>query len=115
MQENGSVSLTTEGVLKWSSSSLTSGPGSKWPIAIRLSSDCHSANVLHETAGSGRLRLRIVRPVNEGQELLAWFSHSLLPLVGIPFLTPFNIQGKPILIVYDINHKFEIVLYLVEK
>ncbi|KAG5862351.1 hypothetical protein JTB14_014398 [Gonioctena quinquepunctata] len=79
-----------------------------WVRALRLSDDCHSYNVqlkLHPAYQRPRpnsarscqlpkLILQAVRPIEQGQELLLWFSEDILAMLQIVFLTPANIQGQ---------------------
>jgi len=60
---------------------------------IKLSEDIYSFNALFELQ-SGQLRIRLVRDVAREDEIVAWFGEELVLLMGIPFLTPLNIQGK---------------------
>lgn len=60
---------------------------------IKLSEDIYSFNALFELHG-GLLRIRLVRDVAREDEIVAWFGEELVLLMGIPFLTPLNIQGK---------------------
>lgn len=60
---------------------------------IKLSEDIYSFNALFELHG-GLLRIRLVRDVARDDEIVAWFGEELVLLMGIPFLTPLNIQGK---------------------
>lgn len=60
---------------------------------IKLSEDIYSFNALFELH-AGLLRIRLVRDVAREDEIVAWFGEELVLLMGIPFLTPLNIQGK---------------------
>lgn len=60
---------------------------------IKLSEDIYSFNALFELH-AGQLRIRLVRDVGREDEIVAWFGEELVLLMGIPFLTPLNIQGK---------------------
>ncbi|XP_017860582.1 PREDICTED: sal-like protein 4 [Drosophila arizonae] len=60
---------------------------------IKLSEDIYSFNALFELH-AGQLRIRLVRDVGREDEIVAWFGEELVLLMGIPFLTPLNIQGN---------------------
>ncbi|EDW68491.1 sal-like protein 4 [Drosophila virilis] len=60
---------------------------------IKLSEDIYSFNALFELH-AGQLRIRLVRDVAREDEIVAWFGEELVLLMGIPFLTPLNIQGN---------------------
>ncbi|XP_017840150.1 zinc finger protein ZFMSA12A [Drosophila busckii] len=60
---------------------------------IKLSEDIYSFNALFELH-AGQLRVRLVRDVARDDEIVAWFGEELVLLMGIPFLTPLNIQGN---------------------
>ncbi|EDW33410.1 GL15563 [Drosophila persimilis] len=60
---------------------------------IKLSEDVYSFNAIFELHG-GQVRLRLVRDVAREDEIVAWFGEELVLLMGIPFLTPLNIQGN---------------------
>ncbi|XP_030385772.1 sal-like protein 1 [Scaptodrosophila lebanonensis] len=59
---------------------------------LKLSEDIYSFNALFELH-AGQVRVRIVRDVARDEEIVAWFGEELVLLMGIPFLTPLNIQG----------------------
>jgi len=60
---------------------------------IKLSEDVYSFNAIFELQG-GQVRVRLVRDVAREDEIVAWFGEELVLLMGIPFLTPLNIQGR---------------------
>jgi len=60
---------------------------------IKLSEDVYSFNAIFELHG-GQVRVRLVRDVAREDEIVAWFGEELVLLMGIPFLTPLNIQGN---------------------
>ncbi|KAH8314892.1 hypothetical protein KR074_007442 [Drosophila pseudoananassae] len=60
---------------------------------IKLSEDVYSFNAIFELHG-GQVRVRLVRDVARDDEIVAWFGEELVLLMGIPFLTPLNIQGN---------------------
>ncbi|XP_034658667.1 sal-like protein 4 [Drosophila subobscura] len=60
---------------------------------IKLSEDVYSFNAIFELLG-GQVRVRLVRDVAREDEIVAWFGEELVLLMGIPFLTPLNIQGN---------------------
>lgn len=68
-----------------------------WMRQLRLSMDVHSNNVTVEMVSyelRKSLRVRVLRPIEAGEELLLWFSEEIVALMGIPFLTPANIRGE---------------------
>ncbi|XP_033159151.1 Krueppel-like factor 7 [Drosophila mauritiana] len=60
---------------------------------IKLSEDVYSFNAIFELH-CGQVRVRLVRDVAREDEIVAWFGEELVLLMGIPFLTPLNIQGN---------------------
>jgi hypothetical protein len=76
-----------------------------WVKSVQLAKDIHSFNVILEKVDSNKLVLRTVKCIKEGGELIMWFSENLQAVIGIPFLTPTNIQGKQKEIVYYQNFK----------
>ncbi|XP_017071030.1 zinc finger protein 672 [Drosophila eugracilis] len=60
---------------------------------IKLSEDVYSFNAIFELHG-GQVRVRLVSDVAREDEIVAWFGEELVLLMGIPFLTPLNIQGN---------------------
>ncbi|XP_016955363.1 zinc finger protein 672 [Drosophila biarmipes] len=60
---------------------------------IKLSEDVYSFNAIFELQG-GQVRVRLVRDIARDDEIVAWFGEELVLLMGIPFLTPLNIQGN---------------------
>lgn len=82
--------VTTSGMLQ----SERNIPDHEWIRSIKLSNDTHSNNAILETTDHKQLRVRIIRNVQPGEEILLWFSEEILALMYIPFLTPANIRGK---------------------
>lgn len=74
----------------------------EWIAHARLADDVQSNNavveICRQQTGEDRksceLRLRVLRDLVVGEELMLWFSEELLVLLGIPFLTPANIRGE---------------------
>jgi hypothetical protein len=64
-----------------------------WIRNIRVADDIPGANVLLEI-NEDTIELKTVKTVNSTDELLLWFSEEILSFMGIPFLTPANIQGE---------------------
>ena len=64
-----------------------------WIKNVRVADDIPGANVLLEMY-EDRVELKTVKTVNASDELLMWFSEEILSFMGIPFLTPANIQGE---------------------
>lgn len=68
-----------------------------WIRKLRLAMDVHSNNTILEVSTGDKdgkeLRLRVLRNIEAGEELLLWFSEEILALMYIPFLTPANIRG----------------------
>lgn len=75
---------------------------------IKLSEDIYSFNALFELH-AGQLRIRLVRDVARDDEIVAWFAEELVLLMGIPFLTPLNIQGKHK--ISELNRKVSVELF----
>ena len=74
----------------------TAGVGLDWMTYIRPASDRHEQNVevvFGHHAGGGGLRLRTIRVVKPGDELLIWYGDQLALDLGVPVLTPANIRG----------------------
>lgn len=65
-----------------------------WVKAINIAHDTYSHNALLEIGTDRKLRLKIVKNVVADDEVLLWFSEEILAVMGVPFLTPANIQGK---------------------
>lgn len=64
-----------------------------WIKNIRVADDIPGANVLLDMTDD-KIALRTVKTISTSDELLLWFSEEILGLMGIPFLTPANIQGN---------------------
>lgn len=64
-----------------------------WIKNIRVADDIPGANVLLEMH-EDIIELKVIKTVNSSDELLLWFSEEILSFMGIPFLTPGNIQGE---------------------
>lgn len=65
-----------------------------WVKLINIAHDTYSQNALLEICGDRKLRLKIVKNIVAGDEVLLWFSEEILAVMGVPFLTPANIQGN---------------------
>lgn len=65
-----------------------------WLKSMNIAHDTYSNNALLEVSGDRKLRLKIVKNVAAGEELLLWYSEEILAVMAVPFLTPANIQGK---------------------
>lgn len=91
--ENGKVMLVidSEGYLKVNSEA---NKRHFWVKSMNIADDTYSNNALLEISGDRKLRLKILRNVAAGDEVLLWFSEEILAVMGVPFLTPANIQGK---------------------
>lgn len=64
-----------------------------WIKNIRIADDIPGANVLlHLT--DDKIEVKTIKTIGTGDDLLLWFSEEILSVIGIPFLTPANIQGK---------------------
>jgi hypothetical protein len=86
------VGVSEEGKLR------AAGCGRRWVLHTRLADDCHSYNVMLQTSGaSNTVTLHVVRSISSGEELQLWFSEQVLATLGVPFLTPLNIQGNSVL------------------
>lgn len=86
------ISISTKGYLQCYENRKL--PDSIWIKQMRLSNDVHSNNCLLELTPEKMLRLRTLCNVNDGNELVLWFSEDILALMFIPFLTPANIRGE---------------------
>lgn len=64
-----------------------------WLRNIRVADDIPGANVLLEMTDE-KVELKAIKVIKSSDELLLWFSEEILNVMGIPFLTPANIQGK---------------------
>lgn len=64
-----------------------------WIKSARVADDIPGANVLLDMADD-KIALRAVKTIGTSDELLLWFSEEILGFMGIPFLTPANIQGN---------------------
>lgn len=61
---------------------------------IKLADDCHSFNAILQSGRSVRtMKMSTTQTVAKGDKLLLWFTPELLTTMGVPFLTPVNIQG----------------------
>lgn len=65
-----------------------------WVKSINIAHDTYSNNALLEINDDRKLRLKIVKNIAADNEVLLWFSEEILAVMGVPFLTPANIQGK---------------------
>lgn len=63
-----------------------------WIKNIRVADDIPGANVLLHLIDD-KIELKAIKSISSGDELLLWYSEEILSLMGIPFLTPQNIQG----------------------
>lgn len=64
-----------------------------WIKNIRVADDIPGANVLLDLVDE-KIELKSLKSINSNDELLLWFSEEILSFMGIPFLTPANIQGE---------------------
>lgn len=64
-----------------------------WIKSIRVADDIPGANVLLDLIDD-KVELKSIKSIKANDELLLWFSEETLNLMGIPFLTPANIQGE---------------------
>ena len=85
-----SVSMQSDGLIGPEESTLSH---KFWIKNIRVADDIPGANVLLDLINDN-IELKTIKSINSGDELLLWFSEEILNLMGIPFLTPANIQGK---------------------
>lgn len=67
-----------------------------WLKIVTFAKDCQSCNVLLMTTDKGVI-LKTIRSITPGEPLLMWFTENILAMMNMPFLTPCNIQGKPVL------------------
>lgn len=64
-----------------------------WFRNIRIADDIPGANILLGMKDD-KIEVRTIKMINISSELLLWFSEEILSFMGIPFLTPANIQGE---------------------
>jgi hypothetical protein len=64
-----------------------------WLRSVRVADDIPGANVLLDMTDD-KIELKAIKSIDAGDELLLWFSEEILSFMGIPFLTPSNIQGE---------------------
>lgn len=64
-----------------------------WIRNIRIASDIPATNAVLEIIND-KIEVVVIKDLSVNDELLLWFSEELVSLLGIPFLTPANIQGK---------------------
>jgi hypothetical protein len=64
-----------------------------WLRNVRVADDIPGANVLLDMMDD-KIELKAIKSISAGDELLLWFSEEILSFMGIPFLTPSNIQGE---------------------
>lgn len=83
--------LSTDGLILPLDSSLKH---KFWLRHIRIADDIPGANVLLDMIDD-KIELKAMKLISSGDELLLWFSEEILSFMGIPFLTPSNIQGEP--------------------
>lgn len=90
---NGKVMLAidSDGYLKANSEA---SKRSFWVKSMNIAHDTYSNNALLEIGGDRKLRLKVVKNIAAGDEMLLWLSEEILAVMGVPFLTPANIQGK---------------------
>jgi hypothetical protein len=74
-----------------------------WIRKIRIADDIPGANVLLDLKDD-KIELKAIKMINIRDELLLWFSEEVLSFMGIPFLTPANIQGKKYSIIMSYPH-----------
>lgn len=65
-----------------------------WVKSMNIARDTYSYNALLEITGDRKLCLKIVKNIASGDEVLLWFTEEILAVMGVPFLTPANIQGN---------------------
>ncbi|XP_064628049.1 PR domain zinc finger protein 13-like [Lineus longissimus] len=65
----------------------------RWTVNVHAARDRHEQNLELVKDARGRLFLWTVRAVQEGEPLLLWYGDELARDMGIPVLTPGNIQG----------------------
>lgn len=90
--ERQMVTIDAEGFLKIVGESMHRR--TFWVKSLNVAHDTYSNNAQLEISGDRKLRLKIVKNIGVGDEVLLWFSEEILAIMGVPFLTPANIQGK---------------------
>lgn len=72
---------------------LESSTGSQWLRNIRFSENIYSQNAVFEMTSAGHIRIRTIKSIPKGEEIIAWFTDELALFMSINFLSPFNIKG----------------------
>lgn len=66
-----------------------------WLKQVPLAEDCHSCNViLYQESALPIIKIKTVRKILPGEELVVWFSGELLSILQIPHLLPNNILSE---------------------
>ncbi|XP_065208670.1 zinc finger protein 600-like [Planococcus citri] len=66
-----------------------------WLKQVPLAEDCHSCNViLYQESACPIIKIKTVRKILPGEELVVWFSGELLSILQIPHLLPNNILSE---------------------
>uniref|UniRef100_T1J3V0 C2H2-type domain-containing protein n=1 Tax=Strigamia maritima TaxID=126957 RepID=T1J3V0_STRMM len=76
-----------------------------WMRHVHWAKDCQSQN-LQLMMKENNLVFGTIRNIGRNEELLAWFSPKLVEELGIPFLTPANIQGHQRYVCHICNRIF---------
>lgn len=72
---------------------LESSSGNQWLRNIRFSENIYSQNAVFEMTSAGHIRIRTIKTIPKGEEIIAWFTDELALFMSINFLSPFNIKG----------------------
>lgn len=73
---------------------LESSSPYQWLRNIRFSENIYSQNAVFEMTSAGNIRIRTIKSINKGEEIIAWFTDELALFMSINFLSPYNIKGN---------------------
>lgn len=73
---------------------LESSSGGQWLRSIRFSENIYSQNAVFEMTSAGNIRIRTIKTIPKGEEIIAWFTDELALFMSINFLSPYNIKGN---------------------
>lgn len=64
-----------------------------WIRNVRIADDTPGANAILGFCDD-QIELKVIKSINANEEILLWFTEEVISFMGIPFLTPSNIQGE---------------------
>lgn len=73
---------------------LESSHPTQWLRNVRFSENIYSQNAVFEMTSSGNIRIRTIKSIAKGEEIIAWFTDELALFMSINFLSPYNIKGR---------------------